>query len=224
MDWIDMAQDTDWLQAVANAVLFHKMWRVSWLGEDMLASEEGLSLVELLSCVLCRNQVIQCCSNKHWNFEPWHFLHIYITIKGKSNPITGLDKPWGFQEVVASRFQDHQHMKLLSLSALCTGRHYPPGNIPDRGWVNSRAVVRPEGCQWKIPMTPSEVEPTTSQLVALCSYFWCLQWFSYKITKRLCKTCNSYFLWLRFIPNMTCSISLYNTELIACTRAVLFCT
>jgi hypothetical protein len=106
--------------------MFHKMWGVSWLGEDMLASEERLHLMELLRCVLCRNQVIKCCSNKHWNFEPWHFLHKYITIKGKSNPITGLDRPWAFQVDVASRFQDSQHMKLVSLSALCTGHHYPP--------------------------------------------------------------------------------------------------
>ena len=29
MDWIDMAQDRDWPQALVNAVLFHKMWGVS---------------------------------------------------------------------------------------------------------------------------------------------------------------------------------------------------
>jgi len=29
MDWIDMALDRDWSQALANAVLFHYMWGVS---------------------------------------------------------------------------------------------------------------------------------------------------------------------------------------------------
>ena len=47
----------------------------------------------------------------------------------KSNPITGLDRPWGFQQVEAPRFQDNRHMKMISLSALRTGRLYPPANI-----------------------------------------------------------------------------------------------
>jgi len=29
MNWIDMAQDTDWSQALANEILFHTMWGVS---------------------------------------------------------------------------------------------------------------------------------------------------------------------------------------------------
>ena len=36
----------------------------------------------------------------------------------------------GCQEVEAPRFQDNRHMKVVRLSALCTGRLYPPGNIP----------------------------------------------------------------------------------------------
>jgi hypothetical protein len=31
----------------------------------------------------------------------------------KSNPITGLNRPWCFQEVEAPRFQDSRHMKLV---------------------------------------------------------------------------------------------------------------
>jgi hypothetical protein len=41
-----------------------------------------------------------------------------------------LYRPRGFQEVEAPRFHDSQHMKVVSLSALCTGCLYPPGNIP----------------------------------------------------------------------------------------------
>jgi len=48
-------------------------------------------------------------------------LYTYIYI---SNPITGLDRPSGFQEGDAPRFQDNRHVKVVRLSALRTGRLY----------------------------------------------------------------------------------------------------
>jgi hypothetical protein len=48
----------------------------------------------------------------------------------KAIPITDLDRPWGFQEVQAPRFQDNRHMNVVRLSALRTGRLYILGSIP----------------------------------------------------------------------------------------------
>ena len=48
----------------------------------------------------------------------------------ESNPFAGLDRPWVFQDVEVPRFQDDRHVMAVRLSALRTGRLYPPGNIP----------------------------------------------------------------------------------------------
>ena len=47
-----------------------------------------------------------------------------------SNPITGLQRPCGLQEVEARRFHDSRHMKAVRLSVIHSGHLYPPGNIP----------------------------------------------------------------------------------------------
>jgi hypothetical protein len=55
-----------------------------------------------------------------------NIVHLLFNVFIESNPITGLDRPLGFQEVEVPRFIDNRHMKVVRLSALRTGRLYPP--------------------------------------------------------------------------------------------------
>jgi hypothetical protein len=71
-----------------------------------------------------------------------------------------------FQEVEASRFQDSQHMKVVRLSALRTGRLYLPGDSPGTHFQYRPSRTQNHSAAGRIPMTPSGIEPATLRLVA----------------------------------------------------------
>jgi len=71
------------------------------------------------------------------------FEKFFKVKKRKAIPWKAWTGPEGFQEVEAPRLQDSRHMKAVMLSALRTGRLYPPGNIP--GTHFCWRLSRPQG-------------------------------------------------------------------------------
>ena len=96
--------------------------------------------------------------------------------KGASLPVTGLLQALRFLGGGGgcSQISRRRHMRVVKLSALRPSRLYPSPQkiflvlVPVRGWVDPRAIVRPEGlCQWKIPMTSSGTETPIFRLKQL---------------------------------------------------------
>ena len=88
---------------------------------------------------------------------------------------TDLDRPWGFQEVAAPRFQGSWHFEVVRLSTLGAGHLYPQEIflvlISVRGWVESWPKGHSEAgriMSMKNSVTPVGIEPAAFRLVVQC--------------------------------------------------------
>jgi hypothetical protein len=94
------------------------------------------------------------------------FLYYCTSLLLVINSHTGLERPWGFQEVKTPRFQSYQHRNVVKLPALRTGRLYPQEILQVLIYVREwwPKCGRKDYVNEKYPVTPSGIELATLRL------------------------------------------------------------
>ena len=105
-----------------------------------------------------------------WYFGIW--LYLAFRSKGKAFPLQAWTGSWGSRTLRLPEFLENRHLKVAGLSALRTGRLYPPRKISGTHFCSR--LIRPQGhsaarrivtekFQWL-----SGIEPATFRLVSQC--------------------------------------------------------
>ena len=83
-----------------------------------------------------------------------------------------MDRPWGFQEAEAPRFQDDRHTKVVRMSALRTGRLYPQGHSAARRKVSMKNSSDSIGNRTRdLPTCSAVPQPTAPPRATNCSIY-----------------------------------------------------
>ena len=137
------------------------------------------------SATFCKDVLHRISQKKNTGFSSWSYftdgkvrwaddLRVFGRLyEGKAIPVTGSDRTRVFQEVEVPwnpRKSEYEGGKVVSPTLR------PPFPSPKillvlisvRGLDDPSAIVRPEGCQWNITITPSGIEPANFRLVAQC--------------------------------------------------------